>query len=369
LVLPERDSESGTARQDPDKDRRKNMKNSLIRKVLILAAAVSVTLCSFVPAMAQEASGGTYRSELTNEWISTDIQNQRPIAVMVDNESISLPHFGTAEGDIVYELMNSLANNRITRLMIVLKDWGKISQMGNIRSTRTANIPLAAEWNAVLVHDGGPFYVNEYFIKPYAAQHFGGDFSRVNNGKSMEYTEYVLGGDLERKFSATGFPTNYNEFRNADTTHFNFVQDDQVLILSSVYQNAQSASEVSLPFYHNSSTLRYNAQTGTYDYYEFGQIHQDSEDGQVMTFKNVILQDTAYEKLDENGYMNYYVVDSGKPGYYITNGEAIPITWTKNDDTDITRYFDGNGNEIQINTGKTYIALVPDDTWNEVGIY
>ena len=139
-------------------------------------------------------------------------------------------------------------------------------------------------------------------------------------------------------------------------------------MLSSLYQ-ATGASEVSLPFYHNSTTLRYNPATGTYDYYEYGQLHQDAEDGQVMSFKNVIIQDCSYEKLDENGYMKYNVVDFNKPGYYITNGEAIPITWTKSDETDLTRYYDANGQEITVNTGKTYIALVPEDTWNEVGIY
>ena len=341
--------------------------NRTLKCLTGLAAAAALTLAAFVPAMAQE--GGTYRSELTNEWISTDIQDQRPIAVMVDNESIALPHYGTAEGDVVYELMNSLANNRITRLMIVLKDWGKISQMGNIRSTRPSNIPLAAEWNAILVHDGGPFYVNEYFIKPYAIQHFSGDFSRVNNGKSMEFTEYILSGDLDRKFGASGFPRNYNEFRNADVTHFNFAPDDQVVTLSQAYQGVRPASEVSLPFYHNSTTLRYNGETGTYDYYEYGQLHQDAEDGQVMTFKNLLIQDVPYEKLDENGYMKYELIGSNRPAYYVTNGEAIPVTWTKNEETDITRYFDGGGNEIKINTGKTYIAMVPEDTWNEVSIY
>jgi hypothetical protein len=241
--------------------------------------------------------------------------------------------------------------------------------MGNIRSTRPANIPLASEWNAVLVHDGGPFYVNEYFVKPYAAQHFSGDFSRVNNGKSMEFTEYILSGDLQGKFNATGFPSTYNEFRNADESHFNFAPDDQEVILSNRYQGVQSASEVSLPFYHNSSTLRYNDQTGTYDYYEYGQLHQDAEDGQVLSFKNLLIQCASFVQLDENGYMEYNVVDANRPAYYITNGEAIPVTWTKSSETDITRFYDGGGNEIPINTGKTYIALIPDDTWNEVGIY
>ena len=57
---------------------------------------------------------GMYRSELTNEWIDESLKNQRPIAVMVDNEKIALPHYGLTKADIVYEMMNSTANDYVT---------------------------------------------------------------------------------------------------------------------------------------------------------------------------------------------------------------------------------------------------------------
>ena len=53
-----------------------------------------------------ELPEGYVRSELTNLPIPKEIENQRPIAAMVDNESLALPHYGIAEADIVYELMN-----------------------------------------------------------------------------------------------------------------------------------------------------------------------------------------------------------------------------------------------------------------------
>ena len=341
-----------------------------MKKIALLTVMMSLTMClgSFQGAYASE--GATYRSELTNEKIDASLMDQRPVAVIVDNESIALPHYGIAEGDIVYELMNSTANGRITRLMVLVKDWRKISQMGNIRSVRTSNIPLAAEWNAILCHDGGPFYVDAFFAKAYAAQHFSGGFSRVNNGKSMEFTEYILSGDLDAKFAQYGFPMNYNEFAPADPTHFQFAPVSQGVDLSASYPDqVMTANEVVLPFPHNRSMLRYNAQTGTYDYYEYDQIHADAEDGQVATFKNVLIQDCTFEVFDQNGYMNYNVVDSGRAGYYLTNGVGIPVTWTKESETDLTRYYDMAGNEISINTGKTYITLVPDDTWADVAIY
>ena len=65
---------------------------------------------------------GMYISELTGEPISEELKDQRPIAAMVDNELTALPHYGTSEADVVYELMNSTKNDRITRLMCIVKD-------------------------------------------------------------------------------------------------------------------------------------------------------------------------------------------------------------------------------------------------------
>ena len=84
-----------------------------------------------LPQTEQEvAPPGMYRSELTNEWISESLRYQRPIAAMVDNEKASLPHYGISQADVVYEMMNSTANGRITRLMVLVKDWASITRLG-----------------------------------------------------------------------------------------------------------------------------------------------------------------------------------------------------------------------------------------------
>lgn len=62
----------------------------------------------------------------------------------------------------------------ITRFMVVVKDWDKIEQLGSIRSARPTNFMLAAEWNAVLCHDGGPFFINDWVAKDYSANFSGG---------------------------------------------------------------------------------------------------------------------------------------------------------------------------------------------------
>ena len=311
---------------------------------------------------------GMYFSELTGEPISEEIKDQRPIAAMVDNESIALPHYGTSEADVVYELMNSTKNDRITRLMCVVKDWGAIEQLGSIRSTRPTNIMLAAEWNAVLCHDGGPYYNDQYFSQPWSA-HFSGTFSRINNGKASEFTEYIVNGDLDNNFDSyagrAGYETTYNEYAN-EGSHFNFVPYGEEIELDEKYSRSYQAFKVSLPFTHNGSQLIYNPETKMYEYYEYGDRHEDAEDGEPLAFKNVLLQCCSFAQLDENGYLIYNCIGSGQNAWYLTNGIAKDVTWVKTSETDVTRFYDETGEELQINTGKTYIGLIPDDTWDKV---
>ena len=70
----------------------------------------------------EDLPDGKVRNELTGELIDESLANQRPIAVMVDNESIALPHYGLTQADVVYEMMNSTENGRITRFMALVKE-------------------------------------------------------------------------------------------------------------------------------------------------------------------------------------------------------------------------------------------------------
>lgn len=293
----------------------------------------SVEESSTEQATEEEIPEGMYRSEITNEWIDESLKNQRPIAVMVDNEKTALPHYGLTEADVVYELMNSTLNGRVTRFMAIVKDWGKIEQFGSIRSTRSTNIMLAAEWNAVLCHDGGPFYVNEWLAKNYSAN-FSGGFSRVNNGKAREFTEYICAGDLDKKFANSKYSTEYNDYYPGQ----HYIFSDSEIDLSSV-GDARSCTEIELPFPHNSSRLQYNESTGTYDYYEYGQAHTDPQHGNAqLTFKNLLIQNTTFAQLDDGGYMIYNAMDNGRDAYYITNGKLIEVTWSKLSETAPTIY-------------------------------
>lgn len=236
----------------------------------------------------EEIPEGMYRSEITNEWIDESLRNQRPIAVMVDNEKTALPHYGLTQADVVYEMMNSTANGRVTRFMAIVKDWESLTQFGSIRSTRNTNVYLVGEWNAILCHDGGPYYVmgttnyTGMIAQKKYCDNLSGIFSRVNNGKPTEFTEYIVQDDRSVKtkgktvaegIKARGYDREYNEYYLGK--HFTF--SDKEFDLSGESGSFTCTEIQILPFAHNKSTLKYNESTGTYDYYEYGEAHLDPE--------------------------------------------------------------------------------------------
>ncbi|MCI9144293.1 MAG: DUF3048 domain-containing protein [Lachnospiraceae bacterium] len=333
---------------------------------------------------------GMYRSEVTNEWIDESLRNQRPIAVMVDNESTALPHYGLTQADVIYEIMNSTANGRVTRFMAIVKDWESLTQFGSLRSTRETNIYLVGEWNAILCHDGGPYFVmgnrdanyTGLIEKKDYCDNLSGIFPRVNNGKKREFTEYIVqdnrsvsesGQTVAGGIKSRGYSVEYNKYYLGP--HFTFSNKEYDL---SGESGSFVCNEIQLkPFEHNNSRLEYNESTGTYDYYEYGEAHLDPEnDNAQLTFENLIIQKCGFSVHDpvENGYFVYNCIGSGE-GYFITNGTAIDITWEKGGESEngsgasLTVFRNkATGKEIELNTGKTYIAIVPDDTWNTIVI-
>jgi len=318
----------------------------------------------------EEIPVGKVVSDLTGEFIDESIANQRPIAVMVDNEIKALPHYGLTKADIIYEMVNSTANDRVTRLMVMVKDWKAIEQLGNVRSARATNCMLAMEWNAILCHDGGPFYINDYTSLP-SLDNLSGGFSRIPNGKAYEFTEYISEGEVEKRLDANNIETEYNN--HYEGTHFTFANGVELV-------GGEVANKVELPFPHNSSELEYSEEDKVYYYSEYGKPHLDpGNDNAQLCFKNVIIQEadmlthsvteaSGKVNYDQNGYMFYQLENSSGKGYYLVNGKMTEITWEKSNLTSPTRYFDANGNELVLNVGKTYIAIIPADAWKEVVI-
>ena len=197
---------------------------------------------------------GMVRSDLTNEWISGDIEDQRPIAVMIPNENAALPHYNLSNADILYEC--SVEGN-MTRLMAVFKDWKNLDKIGNIRSCRDYYVYWATEWDALYTHIGGPFYILDIINKPYVNNITGavlasdksqtkglydGAFFRSDDRKAP-HNAYTSGDRIEKAVKDLGYSETYTE--NYQKDHFKFAPESKPNTLEQ-YSDAIPANKIDL---------------------------------------------------------------------------------------------------------------------------
>ncbi|MCR5747439.1 MAG: DUF3048 domain-containing protein [Lachnospiraceae bacterium] len=312
---------------------------------------------------------GTYttsstRSVYTNETVTLDQANTRPIAVMMPTDKSAQPSYGIGRAAILYEIMEE---GNISRQMAIIPNWQGMSRIGNLRSCRLYYIYAAKEWDPILIHFGGVAYMKGV-INAADMNNLSGTYEYGTGGKApgagyffrtsdrvAPHNAYISSSGIQKAALQQGYSLNlragvYNP------SHFKFASGENDL---SQYSNAVSASTVDLAkvFPYSKSKLTYNAADGKYYKYLHGTAQKDAITGNQISFDNVIVQNTKWKTLDKKGYLGFSMLDSTEDGYYFTRGKGIHINWQKTSDYEPTRYYDDMGNEIQLNTGKTYIAI------------
>jgi hypothetical protein len=77
-----------------------------------------------------------------------------------------------------------------------------------------------------------------------------------------------------------------------------------------------------------------------------------------MAVNNVIVIYCNVTKYNGDAKLVEWNLTSGE-GLYISNGGYETIKWEKGKTHDMLKLYDAQGNELQLNTGKTYIGFVP----------
>lgn len=314
----------------------------------------------------EESREGMVRNPATNEWMDESLDNQRPIAVMYPINKQAQPQYGLNKVDIFYEIMEE---GDMSRQMGILTDWKELEQIGNIRSIRDYFVYAALEWDPIIVHFGGPeLYVSDILLRKDVENINGtggssmgsdyGAFFRIPAGSKSEHTAYTDSEHILSACEKADFSLEHrDEYYVKD--HFQFAPENSPNTLD----GGEEATEIDMSQAYpvTKSSLSYNPEDGLYYKTLYGQAHCDAVTGEQLAFANVIVQNTYFEVRDAKGYLAFRMHDtSGRDGYFFTQGKVIPITWTKENDYEPTRYFDEDGNEIVLNTGKTMIFVVKE---------
>lgn len=312
---------------------------------------------------------GMVRSKLTNDWIDEALYNQRPLAVMIPNESSAIPHYGLSEASILYEC-NVEAN--MTRLLAIFEDYESIEKLGNVRSLRDYYTYWAFEWDAIICHFAGPYYIDEVMAKSTTDSLNGNILSSPffrSSDRSAPHNAYLNGTQVKSVLEKLDI--DIYDRGLADETHYNFTTVSNPNTLTQ-YKSAEDAAYVDMSACYpvTKCYFEYNEDDGLYyrsQYLSNGTDgpHIDGANGKQLTFTNILIESHDYATRDQKGYLWYETVDSGRDAWYITQGKIIKCTWEKASEFGATRYYDENGDEIILNTGKTMVLIIQDgDTFH-----
>lgn len=318
------------------------------------------------PATDVPPAAGMVRSRITNEWIPEEIANRRPVAIMVPNTKTA-SQYGLSTADILYECN---VESSITRLMGIWENWDELDKVGNVRSSRDYFLYWSFEWDAFHIHYGGPFYMDDLLARK--------DTEHINLNIDISETYHfrdIAKNDFDNAFTKSSFIEKYIDDANysldyrtdySDEQHFLFASDQNPNLLTQ-YDDCIDASmvDLSLAYPLTNCYFMYNEETGLYERYqhlsgEHEGPHIDIATNTQLAFKNLLIQNTYYEVRDEKGYLSFQCHDTTRDGWFFTNGKGIHVNWEKTSDYGATRYYDDEGNEIKLNTGKTMICILED---------
>lgn len=310
----------------------------------------------------EESHEGEALSPLTGMWIDEEIAKQRPVSCMIGNTDTALPQYGVGEADIIYE---APVEGSLTRLMGIFQDYKDLKQLGSVRSCRLYYAYYSMGFDAIYLHYGQASYATGFLesgqIDDLNGLEYEVDRAVIyrDNTKKAPHNAYATGKGLVDGIALKGYETAYE----AEGTHYQFAAEDEPVVLEG--PDSLTANIVQPGYRINKPWFEYNAKDGLYYRYQYGDKHIDGTTNEQLAVTNILLQDSNVRTLDDNGYLEVDTAGEGS-GYYITGGRAIPVTWKCEDHFSPTHYYDGEGNEITLNPGKTWVCIIDNDHTDEV---
>ena len=347
-----------------------NFKKTHLMKTLSLIFALTLILTAFTGCGGKEEEPTTtepttiitteppvvHRNPLTGEaGYNEELIGNRPVMVVVENHSQARPQWGLTSSDIVFEMV---AEGGITRMILMYADASRLpDKIGPVRSTRHYFLDLAEGYDAIFTHFGQSTYakqqlqnhdidnINGYFDGSY----FSRDKSRNVDSEHTAYTtkEWVIKA-IENKEYRTTLKEGYE-----NAFSFN-IDGDKVLKDGSCVTATVSFSS------GYTYTLNYDKQENVYYSSLNGEPFMDSN-GTQQNFENIVILYTNISAIagDTKNRVDFDLSEG--EGRYISNGSYEDISWKKGDSTDMLKLYDSEGEELKLNTGRTYIAICDND--------
>ena len=275
--------------------------------------------------------------------------DDRPIAVMIDNEKPAWPHAGLNDAYLLYEIIIEGGESRIMALF----KGAQTEKIGPVRSARHYFLDYVMENDAIYAHFGwSPLAQSD--IKTFG----------INNINGIYDTYFWRVEPLSSYHNAFTSMENIMKFANKKK-YTTTSKDKGVFTYSATdvrLENAKIANTIKIKYSSlQNVTYTYNEKEKVYERQMRGIEHKDRYTDEQFVAKNIIVcyvKNSLLDDPEDKGRQELHNIGTGK-GVYITNGEYIDITWKKLSRESKTKYYNSDGKEIVLNDGITWVQIVP----------
>ena len=284
--------------------------------------------------------------------------NNRPIAIMIDNNKNAWPQSSINDAYMVYEILVEAGE---TRMMALFKNTN-IDVVGPVRSSRHYFLDYALENDAIYTHLGWSPQA-ESDIRTLGVNNINGQYYDSGKARTDNASFWRLGTKSAPHNAMTNIPKLLERAKSKGYRLTSSLKSVLPYVKDEVnLEGDMIANTITIPF-SSSNTVKftYDKTTKRYTKYAKGVKQTDLKDNSDITCKNIIITFaknytlTDVENKGRQGLKNIGNLN----GYYITNGKAIAIECIKNSRSEQTIYKDINGNEIKVNDGNTFVEICP----------
>lgn len=294
----------------------------------------------------------TSKKTPVNEFYKMATNSNRPIAVMIDNDSEdSRPQIGLENAYLLYEI---IVEGGASRIMALFKDY-EIEKIGPVRSARHYFLDYALENSAIYAHAGW---------SPQAQRDIPAlDVDNINGLIGIDSSNYWRDSTYDNTYHNLYTSTSKLSEHAKNKKDYKMRANNGPVVFSKT-DIAPSGDDCTFLSFAYSAMYKvsytYNKETGMYERSINGKPHM-SQSGKVFDAKNIIIYDVANYTLNDGqnkGRQDLKNIGNGE-GWYISMGKCEKITWEKTSRTGKTTYKKADGSTLNVNPGITYIQIVP----------
>jgi hypothetical protein len=288
---------------------------------------------------------------------------RRPLAIKVQNATISRPQYGLPEADIVYEHLSEAGITRFTAIYLCQE----VEKVGSTRSARFIDLEIPAMYETLFAFSGTSAGLYPKFL--------GADF--YDREFCYGWGLHPEGFYRDRELREQGVPIEHTLFadpvriwESADELGVNERQELQAMHFSSeIPEGGQPASHVRIPYPHRDMIVdyRYDEDSGAYLRWDGNMPHVDAATGEQISVTNVIVAyanhvDTdIYEDEPRRNHPSVQIQLWGTgPAVVFRDGQAFEGLWARPKREDMLVLRDATGQmPIPLKPGNIWVQLAP----------